>query len=99
MKHLRKFENTKFPGIKDYVIYMNNISKDRTNESILQFLENSVGLITYASPSYFEVKYNNIPENIKDWFSNGEISLAKETVRFATPTEIEHFEILNKYNI
>jgi len=96
MKHLRKFENTKFPGIKDYIVYIN---KDNTNESIIHFLENSVGLIAYTYPSYFEVKYNNIPENIKDYFFNDKISLAKETVRFATPDEIEHFETLNKYNL
>jgi hypothetical protein len=96
MKYIRKFENIEFPTDGDYIFFIN---KNNGNGSLLRFLENNIGIIKYTYPSYYEIKYKNIPSNIEAYFYNEKISLSKETVRFATPDEIEHYEILNKYNI
>jgi len=99
MKHLQKFnENIKIPGIRDYIVSTMN----KADNSIVNFLTNNVGVIILTKPSYYDVRYNNIPEDLKNWFVNDHLFLKKDEVRFATPEEIKIYKIgktLNKYNL
>ena len=107
MKYIKKFENIKkIPEVGDYVIIrweLNNLA---------HFLNNNIGQIAYKSPdnSVFTVKYDNIPNNIKNHFvSPGSLSKDRRLSKSFNLKEILHFSkdikelelelTANKYNL
>jgi len=76
MKYIKKFElNTNIPEIGDYILTVYDIKNDR-NTSINQlkkFIDNTIGIVVDdlefgVHNNYVRVKYENIPENIKNFF-------------------------------
>lgn len=106
MKYLQKFnENIKIPIIGDYVVSTKQDYSPITSP-ITQFLKNNVGEIIDSIFSqkinYYQIKYNKIPENIKNYFIDNQLYLKKSEVRFATSKEIENYLLKNtvdKFNI
>lgn len=75
MKYLRNFENlTEFPKTGDYVLIKTNITNilnDEKYNRIRVFIDNTIGIILdYNSyRNYVVVKYENIPDDIKSYFT------------------------------
>ncbi len=75
MKYIKKFENIKdLPEVGDYIL-MKYDTKNDSNTSInnlKKFIDNTIGIVNeldYGSNTFYpRVKYENIPENIKNFF-------------------------------
>ena len=106
MKHLHYYEHTieddyytQTPQNGDYVICKENMN----DENFDNFLENNIGIIT-ETPMHFEtyeVKFDNIPQNLKGYFFNKERSFyIEQIIHFAKNKEdLELYIQANKYNL
>jgi len=114
MKYIERFDYT----IGDYVKFRNmynSIMGYNVSDKLIYFLNNNVGTINSKEMGpngvFYYVKYNNIPEDIKDFFqwrpfdkdiNYKLIALYKKEIRLATKEEIEEQLIknnVNKYNL
>lgn len=112
MRYIKEFENiSKEPQIGDYVFCSEQVGNKLDDLDI--FLENNIGQIVsiedrYIKPtkvkecSYF-VKYDNIPDNVKDVFSfydDCRIMVLEEIKFYSSNREEVELKIMaNKYNL
>ena len=69
MKYIKKFENiTDEPQIGDYVLIKIHLIEYKKKNEVNAFINNTIGVIIYISDIDIRVQYDNIPDNIKDWF-------------------------------
>jgi len=111
MKYLKKFENVKKFKVGDYVV-ARNLNSITYDDDIKEYMESTVAEVidvinnTYTENNIF-IKYSNAPEELSDYFNGidgGYIIyiLSDNGLRFATPEEIEKYELeknANKYNL
>jgi len=98
MKYLKSFENRKKFNIGDYVVVKNS----HYEGFLRRYVETTVTkIIKIDEPAYF-VKYYNLPIGLKFQFFNNEDYFNEYDLRFATPDEIEKYELeknANRYNL
>ena len=77
MKYIKKFENIKDePKVGDYVLAKYDIKNDSNTviNNLKKFIDNTIGIVIevekYLGYSYVYIKYDNISENIINFFKN-----------------------------
>jgi len=103
MKYLKHYENSKNPKVGDYVI-----CNELENKYMLsEFIANNIGLIVrnFFGGSY-QVKYENIPDEIKTCFGSDEKysglrgMFRKEIIDFESSKEKLEMKLnIKKYNL
>ena len=110
MKHLKAYEdmNTGEPEIGDYVI-INTLSP--TGERYLKqplsdFINNNIGEIRWKEGGGIDVKYFNIPEEIKRYFNDNPVvdyirkfPVSRVTHWSKNKEELEYLITAKKYNL
>jgi hypothetical protein len=108
MKYLKRFESVVFPEVGDYVIFNTNYTNDEHFIRLSNFLNNNLGIIDKIYiPNYDEkycadVKYDNIPEDLKISFrKDGTIDtrLNKIYAYGKTPEDVKMKVKAKKYNL
>jgi len=114
MKYIERFDYNIDDCVKFRNMY-NSIMGYNVSDKLIDFLNNNIGIINSKEMGpngvFYYVKYNNILEDIKDFFqwrpfdedTNYKlIALYKKEIRLATEEEIEEQLIknnVNKYNL
>jgi hypothetical protein len=111
IKFIKTFENSEnnnFPEVGDYVIFNTNYTNDEQFIRLSNFLNNNLGIIdkiympNYGEKYRADVKYDNIPEDLKLSFrKDGTIDtiLDKIYAYGKTPEEVEMKVKSKKYNL
>ena len=108
MKYIKKFKNIDSPEVGDYVIFNTNYVNDETYIKLGKFLNDNLGIIdkkykpNYGEKYRIEVKYDNIPEDLKNSFRrNGTIDFREDMIyEFGkTPEEVYMKVNAKKYNL
>jgi len=111
MKHLKYYKHstedkhTKSPQINDYVICTDDTFSDKTSPTGIaldEFLKNNIGIVIKPYKQTYEVRYNYIPNNVKNYFSMNNIRsfYPKEILYFSDDKEkLEQIILNNKYNL
>jgi hypothetical protein len=102
MKYLRKFEhNILKPKIGDYLI----CKEPAVDNDVAKFTSSNVGKFVMKSEDInypYILTFNNVPKEFLAFFNigapNGRLFARSEFVRYATPEEIEEYELNNKSN-
>lgn len=71
MKYLKKFENINDtePEVGDYILIKVNLQEYGKKEIINNFINNTIGKVYKIYNDDIRVSYENIPDEIKGWFS------------------------------
>ena len=115
MKYIKKFENIDIePEVGDYVLMRINLIDSIKKDEINNYINNTIGQIIQIHPSTEEIRirYDNIPDNIKDWFRNHKdwikdngdfysriLQINKIVAIGKTPEEVILNRDINKYNL
>lgn len=77
MKYIKTYEeiNDNIPQVGDYVILNDDSTFDNDDMNYLNFIKTSIGYI-FKKPNvkFSYIKYDNIPDNIKDYFQYSDYS-------------------------
>lgn len=107
MKYLKKFENNNEIEIGDYVLCSYDTDNMSYNiKNLSNFISNNIGVVIDNSDEYnIDIKYDNVPENIKMFFNGKDSNIRLGTERYLvlafgkTIKDIEIYITANKYNI
>lgn len=111
MKYLKTYENlTIEPKVGDYVLMRVNLELYKDKDEVNDFVNNTIGqIIEIHKDEEIRIRYDNVPDNIKDWFLNerhkGEktysrILSKKNIVAIGeTPEDVKFNKVINKYNL
>lgn len=110
MKYLKTYENlTIEPKVGDYALMRVNLLLYKDKDEVNDFVNNTIGqIIEIHKDEEIRIRYDNVPDNIKDWFLNdrkGEkrysrILSKKNIVAIGeTPEDVKFNKVINKYNL